>query len=60
MTRLSKQARRRNISPKRPRPAGPKTGPKKDSLELGYKERTNALTAADQSSQFFIGKIKTV
>lgn len=60
MTRLSKQERRRNISPKRPSPAGPKTGPKKDNLELGYKEHTNALSAEDQSSQFFIGKIKTV
>ncbi len=59
MTRLSKQARRRNVSPKRPRPAGPKTGPKKDNLELGYKERANGLQG-DLSSQFFVGKIKTV
>lgn len=58
MTRLSKQARRRNVSPRRPSIPGPKTGPKKDNLELGYKERQNGL-AGDLGSQVFISKVKS-
>ena len=57
MTRLSKQARRRSVSPKRPKLGGPKTGPKKDNLKLGFKERDNALSG-DSAQQFFISKIK--
>lgn len=59
MTRLSKQARRRSVSPKRPKRSGPKTGPKKDNLKLGFKEHANALSS-EQSTQYFIGKVKTV
>lgn len=43
MTRMSKQGKRRNMSPRRPRLPGEKTGPKKDKLEHGYKVHKNAL-----------------
>lgn len=56
MTRLSKQERRRMISPKRPKVSGTKTGPKKDNLKLGYKEKLNAFSG----DQIFIAKIKSV
>lgn len=59
MTRLSKQARRRNVSPKRPSTPGPKTGPKKDNLDLGYKEKVNGL-AGELGSQIFISKVKSL
>jgi hypothetical protein len=57
MTRIGKQEERRNRSPRRPRIAGPKTGPKKDNLPKGYKERANSIdnTSADQG--VFIPKI---
>lgn len=55
MTRISKQGRRRNISPRRPRIAGEKTGPKKDNLEQGFKEHANA---APEAPQVFIAKVK--
>lgn len=58
MTRLSKQARRRNVSPRRPSIPGPKTGPKKDNLKLGFKERVNGLDG-ELSSQVFISKVKS-
>lgn len=45
MTRMSKQAKRRAISPRRPRLEAEKTGSKKDQLENGYKVHANALTA---------------
>ena len=35
MTRIGKQEERRNRCPRRPRIAGPKTGPKKDNLPKG-------------------------
>lgn len=53
MTRMSKQARRRAVSPRRPRLNGPKTGPKKDNLPRGFKEHDNALSA-----EGFIPKIR--
>lgn len=53
MTRQSKQGERRAVSWKRPRPSGPKTGPKKDQLPRGYKEHENALSA-----EGFIPKIR--
>ena len=54
MTRISKQGKRRNISPKRPKLSSTKTGPKKDLLEKGFKEHANAV----ELSSSFIQKIK--
>ena len=54
MTRISKQGRKRNTSPRKPKLGGPKTGPKKDALEFGYKPHTNAINA---DSMRFIPKI---
>jgi hypothetical protein len=56
MTRISKQGRRRNISPRRPRLSGAKTGPKKDALEFGFKNHENAVVA-DSTPTRFIPKI---
>jgi len=44
MTRISKKAERKARSPRRPRIAGQKTGPKKDNLKNGYKEKLNAVS----------------
>ena len=52
MTRMSKQGERRAISPRRPRPPSPKTGPKRDRLEFGYKQHENAMTADDAAARF--------
>lgn len=57
MTRLSKQARRRAVSPRRPKPAGLATGPKKDNLPKGFKEHSNAAPA---EATAFIPKIKSL
>lgn len=57
MTRLSKQQRRRKLSPRRPKLGTVKTGPKKDALEHGYKVHENALTTENNISAF-IPKIK--
>lgn len=57
MTRMSKQGKRRAVSPRRPRPASEKTGPKKDALPNGYKEHANAVDG-DAASSVFIPKIK--
>lgn len=43
MTRMSKPAERRGRCPRKRKPAGIKTGPKKDNLPKGYKENENAL-----------------
>ncbi|MCH9634711.1 MAG: hypothetical protein S4CHLAM7_14680 [Chlamydiae bacterium] len=56
MTRLSKQFRRRMVSPKRPSPPAKKTGAKKDLLEKGFKEHLNVSGAP----QVFIPKIKSL
>ncbi len=56
MTRLSKQFRRRMVSPKRPPAPGKKTGPKKDNLKIGFKEHVNAAA----EPLFFIPKVKSV
>lgn len=48
MTRMSKQGKRRNMSPRRPRLGGVKTGPKKDKLEHGYKVHKNALKSENR------------
>lgn len=55
MTRMSKQAKRRAISPRRPRLESVKTGSKKDQLENGYKQHANAL---DGQGVFFPKKVK--
>jgi len=56
MTRVSKQGRIRNISRRRPRVSGPKTGPKRDALEFGFKVHPNAI-AAESTMNRFIPKI---
>jgi hypothetical protein len=56
MTRISKQGRRRAVSPRKPKLAGPKTGPKKDALEFGYKAHENTVIA-DTTPNRFIPKI---
>lgn len=57
MTRISKQAEKRNQNPKKRRPnLTSKTGPKKDNLAKGYKEHANAL--GESSNCVFIPKIK--
>lgn len=56
MTRMSKQGKIRHTSPRRPRVAGIKTGPKKDALKEGYKTHANALSA-DSTPNRFIPKI---
>ncbi len=52
MTRMSKQGKVRNISKRRPRPAGPKTGPKKDHLAYGHKVHENAVQAESTPTRF--------
>ena len=56
MTRISKQAERRNRSPRKHKKPVAKTGPKKDNLPLGYKERSNAVEG-DVAAQVYVGKI---
>jgi hypothetical protein len=55
MTRMSKQAQRRSVSPKAPKRAGKKTGSKKDQLPQGFKEKHNALSGP-LASYGFIAK----
>ena len=57
MTRTSKQEERRNQSPRKPKRPGPKTGPKKDNLKLGFKEHLNVLS---EMKEGFIPKIKSI
>ena len=52
MTRVSKQGRKRHTSPRKPKLAGPKTGPKKDALESGFKPHANALPGSSTSNRF--------
>lgn len=56
MTRMSKQSRKRAVSPRKPRPPSIKSGRKRDSLEFGHRVHTNALVG-DLSSNRFIPKI---
>ncbi|MGB7978680.1 MAG: hypothetical protein WCF19_05935 [Chlamydiales bacterium] len=56
MTRMSKQGKVRHTSPRKPRLGGPKTGPKKDALEFGYKPHPNAVVV-DSTPNRFIPKI---
>lgn len=57
MVRISKQGKRRNLSPRRPRSPSLKTGPLRDQLPNGFKEHENAVPA-EFSGQAFIPKIK--
>jgi hypothetical protein len=58
MVRMSKQGERRHQSPRKRRPnLAKKTGPKKDNLSLGFKEKANAVEG-DLSAKLFISKIK--
>ncbi len=52
MTRMSKQGKIRHISPRRPRLAGTKTGPKKDALTEGYKPHENAVREGSPANRF--------
>ena len=59
MTRISKQAERRNKSPRKRKNPFPKTGPKESNLPKGYKEHPNALgvlesTAVNLAEAMFI------
>lgn len=56
MTRIYKQQKRRNISPRKSKIFAPKTGPRKENLVKGYKEHQNAV-AKEQSDAMFIPKI---
>ncbi len=58
MVRTSKQAERRAVSPRRPRPPALKTGPQKPNFKLGYKEHANAVEG-DHAAAVFIPKIKS-
>ena len=53
MTRISKQGRRRAISPRRPRRPSLKTGPKQDTLAQGYKSHSNAIAGDTAITRFF-------
>ena len=52
---MSKQQKRRNQSPRRPKLPGTKTGAKKDNLPKGFREHANAL---EGSASTFIPKIR--
>ncbi|MEM8628471.1 MAG: hypothetical protein AAGF04_00100 [Chlamydiota bacterium] len=57
MTRLSKQKERRAQSPrKRKICLNVKTGPKKDALDLGFKEHINGISQSGAAA--FIPRIK--
>jgi hypothetical protein len=56
MTRMSKPARRRAVSPRRRQAPAEKTGTKKNDLPLGYKEHANAVEGK-LASQIFIRKV---
>lgn len=53
MTRVSKQGRRRAVSPRKHKTPTVKTGPKKDNLPKGYKPHENAVS---DGMQVFIPK----
>ena len=55
MVRMSKQGKRRALSPHKTKYPSVKTGSKKDNLPKGYKEHANA---APQERAIFIPKIK--
>lgn len=57
MTRMSKQGERRAVSHRRRRAPSPKTGPKKDHLQFGYRVHNNSTEA---TLGRFIPKIREV
>ncbi len=57
MTRTSKQAERRNTSPRKHRNPSKKTGSRKDCLELGYRPHANALEG-NAAAAAYIPKVK--
>lgn len=57
MTRMSKQGKRRNQFPRRPKAPAVKTGSKTDALPKGFKEHGNALDG-ELASMAYIPKIK--
>ncbi|MBI2743185.1 MAG: hypothetical protein HYX48_04635 [Chlamydiales bacterium] len=57
MVRISRQAKIRNMSPRRRKAPAKKTGPLKDNLPVGYKPHVNAADGA-MAKRLFIPKIK--
>jgi hypothetical protein len=57
MVRISKQAKKRAVSHRRPAPPAKKTGPKKDHLPQGYKLHPNAIEG-NLAQALFIPKIR--
>lgn len=57
MVRISKQAKKRAVSRRRPSPPAKKTGPKNDALPQGFKLHANAIQG-DLGQASFIPKIK--
>ncbi|MGM0439604.1 MAG: hypothetical protein ACQEP8_00635 [Chlamydiota bacterium] len=57
MTRVGKQEERRHRSPRKRKAPSMKTGPKKDNLPKGFKERENSLEG-DIAKNIFISKFK--
>ncbi len=57
MTRMSKQGERRAVSHRRRRAPSPKTGPKRDNLEFGYRIHLNGLNP-DSLAGRFIPKVR--
>lgn len=55
MTRMSKQSKRRAVSPRAPKQPGKKTGAKKDNLAQGFKAKFNAFEG-ELASYGFIPK----
>lgn len=56
MTRMSKPARRRAVSPRKRRAPAEKTGSRENNLPLGYKKHANAVEG-DLAAQIFIRKV---
>ncbi len=57
MTRLSKQAERRQEFPRKRVRATAKTGPRKDNLPLGFKQHANAASG-DLAAAVFVSKVR--
>jgi hypothetical protein len=55
MTRISKQGKRRALSPRKHKKPREKSSSKQDHLPLGYKAHENAL---EGNFTVFIGKVK--
>lgn len=57
MTRMSKQGERRAQFPRKNKGPSPKSGPKQDNLDLGFKEHKNAVSGT-LAEKVFIPQIK--